>query len=246
MATQTSSLTFTPLLAAALAALTWTPLHAQSLHPAQLDAGESSPVVRSLRRGDPNFRSAPPATSRSLADAFAFPAPAPAAPAAPATPAAPEPPATPAATTSSGEVEPVVLGRERWNEGAPPASPSATPAPTTAGIQELPPIETQQPKPDKELLPLKPPTIPPAVHLHRNFEGKLILKTRTLGYEKDFPYQLLNSNGKRLAFVDVDGVRAADPLAFRDHRVTILGKLEPIEEGSKNLIIRARLIRQRD
>ena len=46
--------------------------------------------------------------------------------------------------------------------------------------------------------------------------------------------------------MDVDGVRAVDPLAFRDHRVTILGKLEPIEEGSKNLIIRARLIRQRD
>lgn len=243
MATQTSSLTFHPVLAAALAVLTCAPLHAQSLHPAQLDAGESSPVVRSLRRGDPNFRSAPPTASQSLADAFAFPAPAPAAPAAPA---APEPPAAPAAATGGDEVEPVVLGRERWNEGSPPAAPAATPAPTTTGIQELPPIETQQPKPDKELLPLKPPTIPPAVHLHRNFEGKLILKTRTLGYEKDFPYQLLNSNGKRLAFVDVDGVRAVDPLAFRDHRVTILGKLEPIEEGSKNLIIRARLIRQRD
>lgn len=242
MATQTTSLTFSPALAAALAVLTCAPLHAQSLHPAQLDAGESSPVVRSLRRGDSNFRSAPPNASQSLADAFALPAPA--APAATALTVAP--PATPPATTGSDEVEPVVLGRDRWNEGAPPAPPSAPPSPTTGAIQELPPIETQQPKPDQELLPLKPPTIPPAVHLHRNFEGKLILKTRTLGYEKDFPYQLLNSNGKRLAFVDVDGVRAVDPLAFRDHRVTILGKLEPIEEGSKNLIIRARLIRQRD
>jgi starvation-inducible outer membrane lipoprotein len=41
-------------------------------------------------------------------------------------------------------------------------------------------------------------------------------------------------------------MRALDPLDFRDRRVTILGKLEPVEEGSKNLIIRARLMRSRD
>jgi hypothetical protein len=95
-------------------------------------------------------------------------------------------------------------------------------------------------------MPLKTPFPPPAVSLHRNFEGKLVLNPRKLGYERDFPYQLLNAAGKRLAYVDVDAMRAVDPLDFRDRRVTILGKLEPVEEGSKNLIIRARLMRGRD
>ncbi len=208
-------------LLAGLAATTTAPkLLAQALHPAHLDAGEDSPVVRSLRRGNPLFQSSPPPPPGSLAAAFRNPIQG-------------------SRAGTPDEVEPVILGREQKIEGA-----TATAPPS--GIRELPPIETEQQKPDELRLPVKPPFPPPAVSLHRNFEGKLVLKPRKLGFEKDFPYQLLNTDGKRLAYVDVEGMRAVDPLDFRDRRVTILGKLEPLEEGSKNLIIRARLIRGRD
>ena len=198
---------------------------AQALHPAQLDAGEESPVVRSLRRGNPLFNSNPPPPPGSLAAAFQNPIPG-------------------TQTNKQEEIEPVVLGREQWNKGATGKEPNKTTNP--GGIRELPPIETEQQKPGDLRLPIKPPFPPPAVTLHRNFEGKLVLKPRKLGFEKDFPYQLLNPDGKRLAYVDVEDMRAVDPLDFRDRSVTILGKLEPLEEGSKKLIIRARLIRGRD
>ena len=207
-------------------------LSAQALHPAQLDAGESSPVVSSLRRGNPLFQSSPPPPPSSLAAAFQRPLPG-------------------KQPLPSNEVEPVVLGRDRWNDGADtepsqPVAASEDATPSSGEIRELPPIETDQQKPEDIRMPLKPPFPPPAVSLHRNFEGKLVLNPRKLGFERDFPYQLLNAAGKRLAYVDVDGMRAVDPLDFRDQRVTILGKLEPVEEGSKNLIIRARLMRGRD
>jgi len=199
------------------------PLYAQALNPAQLDAGEESPVVRSLRRESPLFRSTPP--PGSLAAAF-------------------QKPIGELAKDDEQEVEPVVLGREKWNEGENGTDPAEKT--TATPIKELPPIETEQQNPGKGLLPIKPPFPPPAISLHRNFDGKLVLKPRKLGYEKDFPYQLLNTAGKRLAYVDVDGMRAINPLDFRDRTVTILGKLETVEEGSKDLIIRARLIRGRE
>ena len=93
-------------------------------------------------------------------------------------------------------------------------------------------------------LPMKAPTIPPAVNLHRNFEGKLILKPRNFGFEKAFPYQLENSRGKRLAYIDFENVRSIDPIDLKDKRVNVLGKLEPIKEGSDDLVIRARILRE--
>jgi hypothetical protein len=74
----------------------------------------------------------------------------------------------------------------------------------------------------------------------------LVLKPRTLGFEKDFPYQLENSKGRRLAFVDMENLKVIDPLDFKDKRVNILGKLEPLEEGKKDLVIRARILRSID
>ena len=232
MAKLTNFLKRSSILFAAISLPALSYLSAQALHPAQLDAGENSPVVSSLRRGNPLFQSSPPPPPNSLAAAFQTPLPG----------KQPSPP---------NEVEPVVLGRDRWNDGAvaeasPPVTVSKDTAPASAEIRELPPIETDQQKPADIRMPLKTPFPPPAVSLHRNFEGKLVLNPRKLGYERDFPYQLLNAAGKRLAYVDVDAMRAVDPLDFRDRRVTILGKLEPVEEGSKNLIIRARLMRGRD
>ena len=95
-------------------------------------------------------------------------------------------------------------------------------------------------------MPLTAPVIPPAVNIHRNFEGTLVLKPRKLGFQRDFPYQLENARGKRLAFVDMESVRILDPLAFKNQKVNVLGKLETVKEGSAELVIRARLVRRVD
>lgn len=146
------------------------------------------------------------------------------------------------------EVEPIVVGREKWNI-KPESSklPSDSPAKFNDGplskIEELDPLETKQNRSKDMNLNVFPPTIPPAVNLNRNFEGKLVLKTRSLGFQKDFPFQLENSRGKRLAYVDIENLKIVDPIDFKNKQVNILGKLEPIKEGNKDLVIRARILR---
>ena len=150
------------------------------------------------------------------------------------------------------EVEPIVVGRKKWNEKpatASSAEQNSQPAPEesdSVSIQELDPLETKQSQPGGIDMKINPPAIPPAVNLHRNFEGKLVLKPRTLGFEKNFPYQLENSKGRRLAFVDMENLKVIDPLNYKDKRVNILGKLESLEEGKKELVIRARILRSID
>ena len=150
------------------------------------------------------------------------------------------------------EVEPIVVGRKKWNEKpaiAPSVEQNRQPASeesNSVAIQELDPLETKQNQPSGIDMKINPPVIPPAVNLHRNFEGKLVLKPRTLGFEKNFPYQLENSKGRRLAFVDMENLKVIDPLDYKDKRVNILGKLEPLEEGKKDLVIRARILRSID
>ena len=150
------------------------------------------------------------------------------------------------------EVEPIVVGRKKWNEKpvqALSAEQNSLPAPEesdSVAIQELDPLETKQNQPGGIDMKVNPPAIPPAVNLHRNFEGKLVLQPRTLGFEKNFPYQLENSKGRRLAFVDMENLKVIDPLKYKNKRVNILGKLEPLEEGKKDLVIRARILRSID
>ena len=150
------------------------------------------------------------------------------------------------------EVEPIVVGRKKWNEKpaiAPSVEQNRQPVPkesNSVAIQELDPLETKQSQPGRIDMKINPPVIPPAVNLHRNFEGKLVLKPRALGFEKNFPYQLENSKGRRLAFVDMENLKVIDPLDYKDKRVNILGKLEPLEEGKKDLVIRARILRSID
>ena len=154
--------------------------------------------------------------------------------------------------TEVTEVEPIVVGRKKWNEKpvqAPSAEQNSQPAPEesdSVAIQELDPLETKQNQPGGIDMKINPPAIPPAVNLHRNFEGKLVLQPRTLGFEKNFPYQLENSKGRRLAFVDMENLKVIDPLKYKNKRVNILGKLEPLEEGKKDLVIRARSLRSID
>ena len=41
------------------------------------------------------------------------------------------------------------------------------------------------------------------------------------------------SIGKRLAYIDVNQLKAVDPQQFVDQRINVMGKLEPVEEGSE-------------
>ena len=160
---------------------------------------------------------------------------------------------TPAKIVDAEEVEPIVMGRKKWSDPAPNTdsefqsqSDQEKTVDPSGKIEELDPLETKQGKMDPALMPIAPPTIPPAVNLHRNFEGTLVLKSRKFGFQSDFPFQLVNSRGQRLAYIDTQGLRAVDPLSLKDRKVNILGKLEPIKEGSDELVIRARLLREVD
>ena len=147
-----------------------------------------------------------------------------------------------------------MVGRKQWSEPPSDQKPSdldqvlvnsdstldATP------IDQLDALETKQAQLDGSSLPLKPPSPAPAVSLHRNFEGTLVLKPRKLGLQREFPFQLENARGRRLAHVDTEGLKIVDPVEFKDRKVNLLGKLEPLEEGSKDLVIRARLLRPID
>jgi len=148
------------------------------------------------------------------------------------------------------EIEPVVVGREKWNEkpqalpeneSLPPASEDD--AVNNGRISELDPLETQQIQPDPSELPLDPPKNKPATSIVRNFEGTLVFKPRLLGFESKLPYQLENSNGKRLAYIDVEIIKGLDPQQLVDQSINVMGKLEAIEEGSDDLVIRARVMR---
>ena len=161
----------------------------------------------------------------------------------------PEPITATAVPNEPEEVEPVVVGRKKWNDRATENRPDDAPdqkVTKSVKIEELDPLETNQPKAESIEMPLKPPTTPPAVNVHRNFEGTLVLKPRNLGFQRNFPFQLENARGKRLAFVDVENIRIVDPIAFKDKKVNVLGKLEAVEKGSKELVIRARLVRRID
>ena len=147
------------------------------------------------------------------------------------------------------EIEPIVIGRKKWSDPAAKTTIQKQPQQNLTNslkIEELDPLETAEPKAGKPEMPIKAPVIPPAVNIHRNFEGTLVLKPRKLGFQRDFPYQLENARGKRLAFVDMESVRILDPLAFKNQKVNVLGKLETVEKGSAELVIRAKLVRRVD
>ena len=143
-----------------------------------------------------------------------------------------------------------MLEEKNWSDPAPKqekfSSPSDSATNFKASIEELDALETKQGNVPPSVMPIKPPTIPPAVNINRNFEGKLVLKPRKLGFERDFPFQLQNSKGKRLAYIDTQNIKSTDPLSMKDKSVNILGKLEPLKEGSNELVIRARILRQID
>ena len=108
------------------------------------------------------------------------------------------------------------MERQPASEPAEQTSKPNTPTESNSvAIQELDALETKQNQTEGIDMNISPPSIPPAVNLHRNFEGTLVLKPRTLGFEKDFPFQLENTKGRRLAFVDTGNLKVIDPLILK-------------------------------
>ena len=121
------------------------------------------------------------------------------------------------------DVEPIVVGRERWNEkklaeeisipkNAPDAANPEKIQPSR--ITELDPLETEQVKPEPTELPLEAPKIKPAVNIVRNFEGTLVFKPRKFGFENEYP-STRKQSGQRATFVDVGNLKAVDPQICR-------------------------------
>ena len=69
------------------------------------------------------------------------------------------------------EVEPIVVGREKWNSPSPAGSNAKPDDKSNYGgqntkIGELDPLETKQGQIKPSIMPIKPPGIPPAVNIH--------------------------------------------------------------------------------
>ena len=101
----------------------------------------------------------------------------------------------------SKEVEPIVVGREKWNSPPPSSSDLPTGAKESKDIKaskidELDPLETEQGQ-NVQLAHLSNhPQSLPLLTSTEIFEGKLVLKPRKFGFERDYPYQLQNSRGR--------------------------------------------------
>ena len=114
---------------------------------------------------------------------------------------------------------------------------------TPSPITELDPLETQQIKAPKDDLKLSLPKNLPATKIVRNFDGTLVFKPRKPGSPTISHTSLKILGAKDFAFVDVTQLKSVDPQDFVGKIINVMGKLEPTEEGSDDLVIRARILR---
>jgi len=111
---------------------------------------------------------------------------------------------------------------------ATPATPAPSPAAAPAGIPAPAPA-----------LATPPPAASNPAGISRLYQGMLVPTKRTLvvGPRKEFPYELLNPEGKRIAFIDVSRISAAKKIEpYIDSLVTITGVLKHTDDW-KNLVI---------
>ena len=116
-------------------------------------------------------------------------------------------------------------------------------------IQELDPLEVREGGDQPPTSPQLPLEIKPTVTISRNFEGKLIYKKpffRRPGVRSrkppKLPYQLVDENGKRIAYVRVDDIKVGNLLNYVNKKVILGGPLEENAKGSEP-IIQGRTIR---
>ena len=109
-------------------------------------------------------------------------------------------------------------------------------------IQELDPLEVRESAPT----PLNPQQLPieikPTVSISRDFTGKLIYKKefKFLPGSKDSkdksPWQLMDENDKRIAYVRVDDIKVGNILNYANQYVILSGPLEENAKGDTPII----------
>jgi len=115
---------------------------------------------------------------------------------------------------------------------APAAPPVMAPAPPVVAATPTP---VPQPRAD---------TAPVAKGIAHQFEGTFRKAGRTLlMFEPKFRYEIVNSSGERIAYVDLDQVVLPGPIdGFLDRTVIVSGAWEAIE-GDSDIVVRARHLR---
>lgn len=117
-------------------------------------------------------------------------------------------------------------------------------------IQELDPLEVREGSNLPHTAPQLPVEIKPTVSISRQFEGRLIYKKpffRRPGVRasKNAPpsnYQLVDANGKRVAYVRVDDIKVGSILKYVNKDIILSGPLEENPKGDEP-IIQGRTIR---
>ncbi|WOO41653.1 hypothetical protein [Rubellicoccus peritrichatus] len=116
----------------------------------------------------------------------------------------------------------------------PPASTVAAPPPPV--LEEI--AVTQQP----QVLPMPPPAIT-SKQIIRTWEGKIVEIKGISGWFNEYDYALEDPQGKRIAYVDFNGVLLFKPMdAYLDVPVVIDGTAEKIVNTTP-ILIKARFIR---
>lgn len=116
-------------------------------------------------------------------------------------------------------------------------------------IQELDPLEVREGEDQPQTSPQLPLEIKPTVTISRSFEGRLIYKKpffRRPGVpnrnKQAIPYQLVDENGKRIAYVRVENIKVGNLLNYLNKKVILSGPLEENPKG-KEPIIQGRVLR---
>jgi hypothetical protein len=171
----------------------------------------------------------------------------------PAPPATPEQPAPPEPTPSA---EPTAAPGAEDAAGIPPREEAAVEEEIAAALPpEVPvrilPVDRSLPtrpadatprraEPDRQPVPVRVERRVPAPpgDILRTFRGRLELNRSTLGIAREFRLQLVNSRGKRIAFIDDSEVASASWIDRIGERVRVIGAASP-SSGTGRFVIRA-------
>ena len=117
-------------------------------------------------------------------------------------------------------------------------------------IQELDPLEVREGSDQPHIAPQLPVEIKPTVTISRQFEGRLIYKKpffrrpgiRSSSNTIPTNYQLVDADGKRIAYVRVEDIKVGNILNYVKKDVIVTGPLEENPKGNEP-IIQGRTIR---
>jgi len=126
---------------------------------------------------------------------------------------------------------------------APGAAYTSTAAPSTAA-----PAPAASVPPPAPTAPAAPPVVAgPASELPRTVEGTLVETKRFLlvGHRPDYAYQLNDSTGKRIAYLDTSKIESLQKVeTYIDRTVTVSGVIKPTDDW-ENLVIQVQTLEPR-